>query len=374
MTALPAAGYVSDVANRTNGEMQSALEAIVSYTRERNGAGGAWVDVATASTVTLGSQTGRMIRLTGTTSITSFGTTNPGDNILYLCRAAASFTLTNGANLITITGADIQTAAGDLFWMLWEGSNVWRMVGYNRADGTPVSAGAPIGMVAPFANGTVPSGWLECNGQAVSRTTYANLFARLVTVPGFTGQTFTVTIASPGVFTKTAHGLTGGERLRLSTTGALPTGLNTSTDYFIIYVSANTFQVSTTLGGAAVNTSGTQSGTHTYTQSLHGLGDGSTTFNVPDLRGEVIRGWDNGRGVDTGGGGGTRAIGTWQADAFRAHTHNSVSSGATVLNSAVGNLAAGAAIGGDTGLSVTGSTGGTETRPRNLALMYCIKV
>ena len=47
-----------------------------------------------------------------------------------------------------------------------------------------------------------------------------------------------------------------------------------------------------------------------------GAGDGFNTFNLPDLRGEFVRGWDDGRGVDTG-----RAFGSSQADAFRAHTH-----------------------------------------------------
>lgn len=77
---------------------------------------------------------------------------------------------------------------------------------------------------------------------------------------------FTVTIATPGVFTKTAHGLVEGNIIRLVTTDALPTGLVVDTDYYIIAagLTANEFQVSATLGGSAVNTSGSQSGTHTY--------------------------------------------------------------------------------------------------------------
>ena len=45
--------------------------------------------------------------------------------------------------------------------------------------------------------------------------------------------------------------------------------------------------------------------------------DGSTTFNVPDLRGEFIRGWDAGRGIDSG-----RSFGSAQADEFKAHDHD----------------------------------------------------
>lgn len=77
--------------------------------------------------------------------------------------------------------------------------------------------------------------------------------------------TFTVTIASPGVFTKAAHGLVAGDQVTFTTTGALPTGLTVGTIYYVIAagLTANDFQVSTAINGAAVNTSGTQSGTHT---------------------------------------------------------------------------------------------------------------
>ena len=56
-----------------------------------------------------------------------------------------------------------------------------------RGDGTWAAAGggsAPIGMIAPFAGSTVPTGWLLCYGQNVSRTTYAALFAALGTTFG----------------------------------------------------------------------------------------------------------------------------------------------------------------------------------------------
>jgi hypothetical protein len=188
----------------------------------------------------------------------------------------------------------------------------------------------PVGATIEVNGRTVPDGYLEENGQAVSRTTYPELFDYLVTQEGFSGQTFTVTIASPAVFTKTSHGFVGGERIRLSTTGALPTGLDTSTDYYVLSanIAANTFRVSATWEGTAINTSGTQSGTHTYTQSLHGLGNGTTTFNVPDSRGIATIGWAHGRSVDVGGQVGAElpeTIGTHahtaSADTHAGHTH-----------------------------------------------------
>jgi hypothetical protein len=47
-----------------------------------------------------------------------------------------------------------------------------------------------------------------------------------------------------------------------------------------------------------------------------GAGDGSTTFNVPDLRGKFARGWDDSRGIDTG-----RVFGSDQGDAIGTHNH-----------------------------------------------------
>jgi phage-related tail fiber protein len=100
-------------------------------------------------------------------------------------------------------------------------------------------------------------------------------------------------------------------------------------------------------------------------------GDGSTTFRLPDDRGEFIRGWDNGRGVDTG-----RTIGSWQADAFQGHVHNTFG----LANGS--GLEAGPNFSGasptNTGSAITDGVNGTpriaaETRPRNVAWIGCIK-
>src|ERR1700757_4855286 len=75
--------------------------------------------------------------------------------------------------------------------------------------------------------------------------------------------TVTVTIASPGVFTDTAHGFSANQPVKFKTTGTLPTGITANTWYYVVSPTTNTYSVAATAGGAAINTSGTQSGTHT---------------------------------------------------------------------------------------------------------------
>ena len=161
----------------------------------------------------------------------------------------------------------------------------------------------PAGTVDYFANITSPNGFLECNGQAVSRTVYTELFSAIGT--------------------------------------------------------------------------------------LYGVGDGSTTFNVPDLRGEFIRGWDNGRGADA-----TRAIASKQVGTLIVGDIDGISTTNAVtlltLNPASGfntvgadpvtatdytpntvgftNLGPASVVSFDSRPDVFG-----VSRPRNVALMPCIK-
>lgn len=101
-----------------------------------------------------------------------------------------------------------------------------------------------------------------------------------------------------------------------------------------------------------------------------GSGDGSTTFNLPDLRGEFLRGWDNSRGRDpdaatrTGG----DAVGSTQEDEFMSHTHTT-SAGYSNNKGRVGSDNRHLVFSGHT----TGATGGNETRPKNVAVNFIIK-
>ncbi len=75
----------------------------------------------------------------------------------------------------------------------------------------------------------------------------------------------TITIATPAVVSFTAHGLIAGDSVKFTTTGALPTGIVSGTEYFVISagLTADAFRISATVGGSAINTSGSQSGVHT---------------------------------------------------------------------------------------------------------------
>ncbi len=82
--------------------------------------------------------------------------------------------------------------------------------------------------------------------------------------------TVTITIASPAVATLVAHGLVAGDKVAFSTTGSLPTNATAAQIFYVIAtgLTADAFQFSLTAGGAAVNTSGSQSGTHSLWKNL----------------------------------------------------------------------------------------------------------
>lgn len=101
-----------------------------------------------------------------------------------------------------------------------------------------------------------------------------------------------------------------------------------------------------------------------------GSDSGATTFSLPDMRGMFARGWDHGAGIDSG-----RAFGSQQSDALQDHTHFMTpdwvkySGGSQALGGG-GSQGDG---GNQTGLVASGYRKATETRPINIALMYCIK-
>lgn len=195
------------------------------------------------------------------------------------------------------------------------------------------AAAVPSGTVLDYAGISIPSGYLACDGSAVARATYPNLFASLVASKGAA----TVTIASPGVWTLSSHGFNNGDVIYIETTGALPTGLSADTAYYVVAAATNTFQLSATKGGAAINTSGSQSGTHTVFQAPHARATmSSTTFNVPDTRGRAKVNKNAGTFINLGATGGEETHQITLAE-MASHNHGGAS-GATSAGTPTGTL------------------------------------
>lgn len=218
----------------------------------------------------------------------------------------------------------------------------------------------PTGTILPFAVSSPPSGYLICDGTAISRTTYSLLFSIICPSSTVTFNT------GSNLVLWTSHPFNINDRVVFTSTGTLPTGITSGTTYYVKTISdADSFSLSTTPGGVVLSLSGSPTGTHTGQGRGYGLGNGTTTFNLPDLRGEFLRGFDFGRGIDT-----NRYLGSFQDHMLQDHKHGTsdywVSS---------------AGFGGYLGGSITPinppnpSTGnhGSETRPRNISINYVIK-
>lgn len=142
ISALPAASTLDGTEQvpgvQSSVTVRSTYQAIANLFKGTKGA-----DIASASTTSIGAATGNTVHITGTTTITSFGTVAAGiertlifDGILTLTHNATSLILPTGANIIT--------AAGDTARMMSEGSGNWRCLAYNRKSGGALSAAATV--------------------------------------------------------------------------------------------------------------------------------------------------------------------------------------------------------------------------------------
>ena len=140
----------------------------------------------------------------------------------------------------------------------------------------------------------------------------------------------------------------------------------------IITVAKNTAPTGYLKANGALLSRTTYSDLFAQIGTTFGVGDGSTTFALPDLRGLFPRGWDDGRGIDVG-----RVFGSKQEDIFKAHYHLQ----GDAHQNPVGRFGATPDIGASVNAQSSNATdayntstvGGTETRPKNIALLYCIK-
>ncbi len=153
-----------------------------------------------------------------------------------------------------------------------------------------------------------------------------------------------------------------------------PSGINPVPAGTILFLSGNAAPTGYLKANGAAISRATYATLFTAIGTTYGTGDGSTTFNLPDMRGEFPRGFDDGRGVDA-----SRVLGSAQLDAFQSHNH-SISPPDVWRNNAGGGALSGGGTSQSVGIGVGGPTDNgnglrtaSETRPRNLALLAVIK-
>jgi len=155
-----------------------------------------------------------------------------------------------------------------------------------------------------------------------------------------------------------------------------PAGLNSSLGQFIesnpgvpagaiIYYSKNTPPEGFLKANGAAISRTTYSSLFSVIGTTFGIGDGSTTFNLPDLRGRFIRSWCDDGSIDAG-----RVFGSFQLDEFKSHNHVVGPYSGITINQ---NKSEPWESQGIQGSQYTSTVGGSETRPTNIALLACIK-
>lgn len=166
------------------------------------------------------------------------------------------------------------------------------------------------------------------------------------------GYVCTMTIASPGVVTSAGHGFAAGRQIRFLTTGALPTGIAADTVYFVVNSTTDTFQVAATAGGTAINTSGSQSGTHyvfgnsrrMLTENIAGIPHSHAISDTTGLQAELDGKLDDSQA----GAGGLSVLGAADAAAVRAAAGLVIGTDVQAFDAQLASLAA---------LSYTGNAG-----------------
>jgi hypothetical protein len=188
--------------------------------------------------------------------------TNFGDKGLAIARGGAGTNPVTGVSVghIYFDGGSVGSTMEGIYLHGLTDYNVSDVTGANNIFGVSNDVGDHVNLSLinmrggrPDQYSTLELAW--CRNVSLSNSNFDG--------DSRTNSTVTITIASPGVVTWTGHGLANGQPVRFLTTGALPTGITAGKVYFVKNAATNTFQISATSGGSAINTSGSQSGTHT---------------------------------------------------------------------------------------------------------------
>jgi len=118
--------------------------------------GGGIANIASSATTNLGSSNAGYLTITGTITITSFGSSAPV-GAWKAIKFAGALTLTNSANLALPTNASILTVANDQALAVHLGSGAWVVMGYQRADGTALAAASSFTSAVFFNSVITPT-------------------------------------------------------------------------------------------------------------------------------------------------------------------------------------------------------------------------
>lgn len=231
----------------------------------------------------------------------------------------------------------------------------------------------PVGVISPFGGVVVPTGYLLCDGSAVSRATYANLFAALAVSKGT--AVITSTMFNPFNAVLNAHGLITGDCISFSTGFSVVAG---DTNYFVIKIDANNFAFADTYANALSGVKITGIGSSNNVGVIfnpYGI-SGASNFLVPDLRAATLRGAGTSTRFTQNQ---TINIGGAQSDQMQGHIHTTT---ADFVDAGAGNTADGEPgnifTTGEISAPVTDGTNGTprvgnETRMQNVGVQFIIK-
>ena len=190
--------------------------------------------------------------------VSSFGTPATGYTVINTSGAVSSIVITNGG----------QYLAEDLNGSLSEGT------AYKSFYPTITSPPNETATATAIMNSTIQGPWAP-------GICYLDGYVYVLKTGASRDNIVTISNATPAICTWTSHNLVAGNRVVFTTTGTLPTGVSPHITYYVLSsgLTADAFQFSLTEGGAAINTSGAGSGTHTGTSGMSARIYGSASEN-----------------------------------------------------------------------------------------------